>query len=57
MMTSTAQIIKDEKLLETKCTKKAAIHTLYNELAKGIESMQKGNVYSIEDAWEEIDKI
>ena len=30
---------------------------LYCELEKGIQSMKKGEVYTIEEAWEEIDKI
>ena len=33
------------------------IDTLYNELSKGIESIKKGDVYTINEAWEEIDKI
>ena len=30
---------------------------LYRELEKGIQSMKNGEVYTIEQAWEEIDKI
>ncbi|MDR2889906.1 MAG: hypothetical protein LBV33_08760 [Lachnospiraceae bacterium] len=30
---------------------------LYNELAKGIQSMKNCELYTIEEAWEEIDKI
>lgn len=31
--------------------------TLQNELAKGIYSMKKGEVYTLEEAWKEIDLI
>ena len=30
---------------------------LYNELAKGIRSIKQGKVYTLEEAWEIIDKI
>lgn len=36
---------------------KNAAHTLRNELAKGIQSMKDGNVYTIDEAWKEIDEI
>ena len=36
---------------------KDALEALYQELARGIQSSKKGEVYSIEEAWEEIDKI
>ena len=38
-------------------TEKDAFDALYQELAKGIQSMKNGEVYTIEEAWEEIDKI
>ena len=34
-----------------------AFDSLYQELEKGIKSMKRGEVYSLEEAWEEIDKI
>ena len=34
-----------------------AFNALYEKLAKGIQSMKDGEVYTIEEAWEEIDKI
>ena len=38
-------------------TEKDAFDALYHELAKGVQSMKNGEVYTIEEAWEEIDKI
>ncbi|MGN0289331.1 MAG: hypothetical protein ACI4DQ_06895 [Lachnospiraceae bacterium] len=38
-------------------TEKDAFGALYQELAKGVQSMKTGEVYTIEEAWEEIDKI
>ncbi len=34
-----------------------AMHALYKELEKGVQSMKNGEIYTIEEAWEEIDKI
>lgn len=34
-----------------------AFDSLYQELEKGIKSMKSGEVYTLEEAWEEIDKI
>lgn len=34
-----------------------AFDALHQELAKGFQSMKNGEVYTIENAWEEIDKI
>lgn len=36
---------------------KNAVHTLRNELSKGIQSMKNGDVYTIDEAWKEIDEI
>lgn len=30
---------------------------LYSELEKGVQSMKNGEVFTIEDAWEKIDRI
>lgn len=38
-------------------TEKMAFDALYQELAKGVQSMKNGQVYTIEEAWEKIDKI
>ena len=38
-------------------TEKDAFDALYQELAKGVQSMKNGEVYTIEQAWEKIDKI
>lgn len=35
----------------------AAIHALYCELAKGIESKNNDEVYTIDEAWAEINRI
>ena len=34
-----------------------AIRALYEELEKGVQSIKNGKVYTIEEAWKEIDKI
>lgn len=39
------------------CTEQDAFDALYQELEKGIQSMKNGDVYTIEEAWKEIDKI
>ena len=38
-------------------SEKDSFDALYHELAKGIQSMKNGEVYTIDEAWEEIDKI
>ena len=55
-MAPAAQVIR-KKGLKTEYSEKAAIGALYDELAKGIDSMKKGDVYTIDEAWEKIDKI
>ena len=49
--------VRNTKLIENEYSEKAAIGALYDELAKGIQSMKNGEVYTVEEAWEEIDKI
>ena len=56
-MASAAQAIRNQEILKTEYSEKAAIGALYDELSKGIDSMKKGDVYTIDEAWEEIDKI
>lgn len=51
----TIRVVKDNNLMEY--SEKSAINALCNELSKGVESMKKGEVCTIEEAWEEIDKI
>ena len=34
-----------------------AIQALRSELEKGVESMERGSVYTLEEAWKEIDAI
>ena len=41
----------------TENNRKDAFDALYQELEKGVQSMKNGEVYTIEEAWEEIDKI
>ncbi|MFW6676640.1 hypothetical protein ACOAOT_03150 [Lacrimispora sp. AGF001] len=38
-------------------TEGEAIQALRSELEKGIESMERGSVYTLEEAWKEIDAI
>lgn len=38
-------------------TAKDSFDALYHELAKGVQSMKNGEVYTIDEACEEIDKI
>ncbi len=56
-MASTAQAMKKKELMKKEYSEKSAIDALYSELSKGIESLKKGDVYTVDEAWEEIDKI
>ena len=56
-MEATTYAIKDGEFSKTEYSEKSAIDALYDELSKGIESMKKEEVYTIDEAWEEIDKI
>lgn len=49
----------DTTIKDSNCsyTEQDAFDALYQELAKGVQSMKNGDVYTIEEAWEEIDKI
>ena len=38
-------------------TEKDAFAALVRELSKGVQSIRNGEVYTIEEAWVEIDKI
>ncbi len=52
-----SNISRTNDIEKTEYSEKAAIGALYDELSKGIDSMRKGDVYTIDEAWEEIDKI
>lgn len=40
-----------------KCAESDAIMALRTELEKGIESVKSGQLYTVEEAWKEIDAI
>ncbi len=56
-MTPATQVIRTNDLTKSEYSEKSAIGALYDELSKGIESLKKGDVYTIDEAWKEIDKI
>lgn len=56
-MAPVTQLVKNANVLKTDHSEKAAINALYDELAKGIKSLKKGDVYTLDKAWEEIDQI
>ncbi|MCI8787000.1 MAG: hypothetical protein HFI84_10180 [Eubacterium sp.] len=56
-MTIAAQAMRKKEVLKKEYSEKAATGALYDELFKGIESLKKGSVYTVDEAWEEIDKI
>lgn len=56
-MSPAVQPIRNTNLKDNKYSENDALHALYDELAKGIQSMKNSEVYTVEEAWEEIDKI
>lgn len=56
-MVPVVQTIENTNINVIESPTETAIHILHDELAKGILSMKNGEVYTIEEAWEEIDKI
>ncbi len=56
-MAPVTQSVENTDLLNTEYSEKNAIGALYDELSKGIRSLKKGDVYTMEEAWEEIDQI
>lgn len=56
-MAPEAQTIMNRNIIESSYSEQDAVHALYDELQKGVQSMKNGEVYTIEEAWEEIDKI
>ena len=56
-MALTVQAIPNKNIIETEYSEKAAIGALYDELVKDVQSMKNGEVSTVEEAWEKIDKI
>lgn len=56
-MTPEVQTVINNNIINSSYSEQDAIHALYTELKKGIQSVKNGEVYTIEEAWEEIDKI
>ncbi len=56
-MTPEAQTIINNNIINDSYSEQDAVHALYAELEKGIQSIKNGEIYTIEEAWEEIDKI
>ncbi|MBQ9991243.1 MAG: hypothetical protein IJP31_09960 [Lachnospiraceae bacterium] len=56
----TPLVVKDEAVVNNTnygYTEQDAFNALYEKLAKGVQSMKDGEVYTIKEAWEEIDKV
>lgn len=56
-MAPEAQTIINNDMINSSYSEQDAIHALYIELEKGIQSVKNGEVYTVEEAWEEIDNI
>ncbi len=56
-MAPEAQSIIKNNVINCNYSEQDAIYALHAELEKGIQSMKNGKVYTIEEAWEELDKI
>lgn len=56
-MAPEVQAVINNNIINGSYSEQDAIHALYIELEKGIQSVKNGEVYTIEEAWEEIDKI
>ena len=57
LMAPETQTITNNTIINNSYSEQDAIQALYTELQKGIQSMRNGEAYTIEEAWEEIDKI
>lgn len=57
MLAVAQPVMSTMNALESGYSEHDAIQALYTELEKGIQSMKQGDVYTVEEAWEEIDKI
>lgn len=53
----TLDVFEEKKSEKSSGTQRDAVEVLYQELNRGIQSMRNGEIYTIEEAWEEIDKI
>ena len=49
-MAPATQVIKTNECTKTEYSEKSAIGALYDELSKGIKSLKKGDVYTIDEA-------
>lgn len=56
-MSPEAQTVINNSMINSSYSEQDAIQALYVELEKGIQGMKSGEVYTLEEAWEEIDKI
>ncbi|MDE7132408.1 MAG: hypothetical protein K2O65_11505 [Lachnospiraceae bacterium] len=56
-MASATQVVRNNEVIKTDYSEKSAIDALYDKLSREIESLKKGDVYMVDEAWEEIDKI
>lgn len=57
MLAAAQPVMSTRNVLESEYSEYEAIQALHVELEKGIQSMKQGDVYTLEEAWEEIDKI
>ena len=51
------KLFRNNEVIKAEYSEKTATGALYDELFKGIESLKKGDIYTIDEVWEEIDKI
>ena len=51
------QSIQEIDSLEKDCFETKRSNSLYDELVKGMQSAKKGDVYTIDEAWKELEKI
>lgn len=56
-MAATINLKEENSMLNNNRYERSAMTVLYDELQKGIQNIKDGEVYSIEDAWEEINQI
>ena len=57
LMAPETQTITNNTIINNSYSEQDAIQALYTELQKGIQSMRNREASTIEEAWEEIDKI
>lgn len=56
-MSSRSQLLQSSQLTIQDDSQNSATQFLYEELNKGIQNLKNGEIYTIDEAWEEIDKI